>query len=396
MAVEKKIFNNNFIILNIFLFLSYCNIAVFFQFPSYLQYKLGINPEWIGIVISVYSLTGLIIRPLISAVITPLNAKKIIIFSSIAVVLSLILYSFTINITGIIIVRIFHGLAYVVLGTGIMSAIVASVPPDQSGKAFGIIGIITILPFAVLPPLLKPLTSKFSFVSILIYFGLLLLIGTFLILFLKKTEKISAKEKEKAKITKKEFIENLTDINIILLFLISLFLFTSFAATFFYIKGYGIKHNMPNPGWFFTISTFMEIGVRIFCSSYFDRVNKITFLGVSMMLMAVSYFILAMFYSVIMFLFVAVLFGLGIGIAIPLINSLLFDLSKPKLRAFNSNIGVEMFQGGFFIGSLIGGIILSKWNYEAIFLVCGIICLISIGLIFYIYYQTKENYEYNN
>ncbi len=392
MNSPKKVFNKNFIILNIFLFLSYCNIAVFFQFPSYLQYRLGINPEWTGVLISVYSLTGLIARPFISAVITPVNARRIIILSSVSVFISLILYAFALHIPGIIAIRIIHGLTYVVLGTAVMAAVVASVPANQSGRAFGVIGIITILPFAVLPPLLKPLTSRFSFVSILICFGLLLFLGTFLVFFLEKPDKVSDSEKEKAKITKKELIHNILDINIIFLFVISLFIFTAFAATFFYIKGYGIKHNMINPGWFFTISIFMEIGVRIFFNSYFDKVNKISFLGFSMLLMAVSYFTLAMFFNWIMFLFVAVLFGVGIGVAMPLINSLVFDFSEPKLRGFNSNIGVEMFQGGFFIGSLTGGIILSRWSYETIFFCCGILCLISILLTFYLYHRTRGSY----
>ncbi len=396
MSPSGKVFNKNFIILNLFLFLSYCNIAVFFQFPYYLQHALGIDPEWTGVLISVYSLTGLIARPFISAVITPLNAARIIILSSVAVFISLVLYAFAVHIPGIIAVRILHGLTYVVLGTAVMAAVVASVPAGQSGKAFGVIGIITILPFAVLPPLLKPLTLKFSFVSILIYFGLLLFIGTFLVFFLEKPDRVSESEKEKVRITKKELIHNITDINIIFLFVISLFVFTSFAATFFYIKGYGLKHGMPNPGWFFTISTFMEIGVRVFFNSYFDRVNKIAFLGFSMVLMAVSYFMLAMFPGWILFMSVAVLFGLGIGVAMPLINSLVFDFSKPKLRGFNSNIGVEMFQGGFFIGSLTGGIILSRWNYETIFMCCSIICMISIALTFYLYRRTKDNYEYNS
>jgi predicted MFS family arabinose efflux permease len=384
LPVEDKVLNKNFIILNIFLFLAYCNVAVFFQFPYYLQYKLGISPEWIGILISVYSLTGLIVRPFISAVITPFNAKKIIIFSSIAVIVSLILYSFSGNIPGIIAVRVIHGLFYVILGTAIMAAVVGTVPRNKSGEAFGFIGIITILPFAVLPPLLKPLTEKFSFVSLLIYFGVLMLLGTVSIFFLKQPEKLTNIEKEKAKISKHDIIENFKDMNLAILFLISLLLFSSFAATFFYIKGYGIEHKLPNPGWFFTISTVMEIGVRIFCSKYFDRVNKVFFLGISLLLMVVAYFILIIFHNFLIFLFVAALFGIGIGAAMPLINSLLFDFSKPKLRAFNSNIGVEMFQGGFFLGSLLGGLILSKWNYEAIFLICGVLCLISAGFTFWI------------
>ena len=35
------------------------------------------------------------------------------------------------------------------------------------------------------------------------------------------------------------------------------------------------------------------------------------------------------------------------GVAMPLINALAFDLSTPRLRAYNSNLGMQMFQGGF-------------------------------------------------
>ncbi len=390
MKQPDRVFNRNFIILNLFLFLCYCNIAVFFQYPYYLQHNLKIAPEWIGILISIYSFTGLIARPFFSAIITPYNAKKAIIFSSFGVFFSLILYSFAYTIPKIIIVRVIHGFTYVILGTSIMAAIVATVPKNQSGKAFGIIGIITILPFAVLPPLLKPLSSKFSFVSILIYFGIFLLVGTILIFFLKTPKTLTKIEKIEAKISKHDLIENLKDFKIISLFSISLILFTTFSATFFYIKGYGALHNLPNPGWFFTISTCIEIGIRIFCSSYFDRVNKITCLGYSMFAMVVTYFILAFFPTWKMFLIASVFFGVGTGIAIPLLNSLLFDFSKPKMRAFNSNIGLEMFQGGFFIGALVGGIVLSKWNYNTIFFVCGIISFLAIFLIIYLYFREKE------
>ena len=54
------------------------------------------------------------------------------------------------------------------------------------------------------------------------------------------------------------------------------------------------------------------------------------------------------------------LLGLGWGVVMPVLNALLFDRSRPKLRAFNTNLGLQMFQGGFFVGPLAGAVALHR------------------------------------
>jgi len=390
MNLKQGLFNKNFILLNLVLFLAYCNITIFFQFPFYLQYKLQISPEWIGIIVSIFSLTGLILRPFISAVIIPSNARKVICISAICLIISLLLYSFAFTIKNLLIIRVIHGIAYVVFGTAIFTEIVASVPANQSGQAFSIIGIITLLPFAVMPPLLKPLTSKYSFVSVLTFFGILLFLTIVIIPFLDKFKNSPNFNKKDMKISKKELMANITDGNLIILFTISLLLFTSFSATFFYIKGYSIKNHIPNPGWFFTVATAMEIGVRIFLGKFFDKTEKIPLLGISMVIMAIAFFLLSFKCNITLFLITAAMFGFGMGISMPLINSLIFDFSSAKLRSFNSNLGIEMFQGGFFIGSLMGGIIISYYSYKAIFLLSGFLSVFSILLIIFLYLNKRK------
>ncbi len=390
MTSESSIYNKNFILLNLILFLSYCNITIFFQFPFYLQYKLGISPECIGIIVSIFSLSGLILRPFISAIIIPSNAKKMIFASVIGLVISLLLYSYATNIETLLFVRIIHGVAYVVFGTSVLTGIVATVPSNKSGQAFSIIGIITLLPFAVMPPLLKPLTSKYSFVSVLTYFGLLMLLTIIIVPFLNRFKNPPNVNKSEMKITKKDLIESFRNINLIILFTVSLLLFTSFSATFFYIKGYGIKNHIPNPGWFFTIATTMEIGVRIFLGKYFDKTDKMPLLGIAMFIIFMAFLLLSLKCNNTLFLISAAMFGTGMGIAMPLISSLIFDFSPPKLRSFNSNIGIEMFQGGFFIGSLTGGIIISYYSYRAIFSFSCFLSIFSILLIIFLYFFKRK------
>ncbi len=380
MREETTIFTKNFIILNFIIFVTYINIAAFFQFPSYLKSDLSFSPEWIGIIISVFSLVGLILRPLISPFINIDNAKKYIIISSLAVVLSLIFYSFAKDGVSMMAVRIIHGVFYVVLGTAIMTEMTLCIPTNQSAKAFSILGIITLIPFAVIPALMDPLSEKITFINMLLCFSIIMLTVLPLSISLKRSNSDQDTKSKQVKITLQDFINNIKDFNIIMLLIISFFIFTSFATTFFYIKGFAVQKGVVNSGWFFTISTLMEIGIRFFMSSIFDKLNKLLLLSFSLFTLLVVYFLLTTIFSPAIFFISAVIFGLSLGIAMPLLNSLTFDFSKIHLRALNSNLSIEMFQGGFFIGPLIGGLILSEWGYNTIFQICGFLSFISFIL----------------
>jgi MFS family permease len=64
--------------------------------------------------------------------------------------------------------------------------------------------------------------------------------------------------------------------------------------------------------------------------------------------------------------------GLGWGVAMPVMNAPLFDISPPQLKGFNTNLGVQMFQAGFFIGPLMGGLILTSSDFSVVFYVCAV------------------------
>jgi len=60
-------------------------------------------------------------------------------------------------------------------------------------------------------------------------------------------------------------------------------------------------------------------------------------------------------------------------VAIPLMMALLFDISEARFRGLNMNLALVMMQVGFFVGPLMGGIILARWGYETLFFFCGIL-----------------------
>lgn len=75
-----------------------------------------------------------------------------------------------------------------------------------------------------------------------------------------------------------------------------------------------------------------------------------------------------------------VFLGLGWGIVMPVLNALMFDISPVQFRGLNTNLGVQMFQGGFFLGPLAGAFVLTHGSFRALYYLCAGLTLVCLAL----------------
>jgi len=113
------------------------------------------------------------------------------------------------------------------------------------------------------------------------------------------------------------------------------------------------------------------IVVRVAGSRYFDRMNKSRTSALAMGILAVCHFAILISRGPVAFLFLAAVFGIVWGVGIPLLFALIFDISEPRFRGLNMNLSMVMMQAGFFVGPLVGGLILARWGYGTLFIFCG-------------------------
>ena len=378
MLKPERLITWEFLALNAIIFLTYCNIAVFFQFYNYLG-TLPIAHESFGLLIALFSVTVLIIRPIISPWLHPANAKRWIAISCALVIVSLLLYNVAHDFWTMAAVRLVHGAAYVVLATAVLAKLVGCIPRGRSGQAFGLISVITLLPYAVIPPVLEPLNQWAGGFDQVLNLSALLMIPSFPLLYLVKDGSTDIEDGEPGRAGWRELTRNLKDRRVVLLLLLSLVVWTSFTPVFYFLKEYGDKIGATNPGWFFTLSTFTEMAVRLVAGRMFDRLDKSRSLAYSLAWLGLGYFILAHVSDATLFYGMGLFLGLGWGVAMPLLSGLMFDISEPQFRALNSNLAMEMFQAGFFVGPLAGGAILMHGGYPILFYVCGGILVASVA-----------------
>ena len=165
-----------------------------------------------------------------------------------------------------------------------------------------------------------------------------------------------------------------------MLLLLMLLLYSSFTPIFFFLEGYAKTIGIPNPGLFLTLSTLSEIGVRLFAGSLFDRMNKVFLSAGSLAAIGLGYLALAHVSGPILFYGLGIFLGLGWGVVMPVLNALMFDISPSRLRGLNTNLAVQMFQGGFFLGPLLGGLILTRWDFRVLYYFCTLFAFGAVAL----------------
>ncbi len=375
----ERLFTREFVALNGVVFLAFCNIAIFFRFHEYLG-TLPIPAQSFGFLIAAFSLSVLVIRPVISPFLHPDNAKRWIAISSFLVIVTLVMYNGAQDFFSMAVVRTLHGAAYVVLVTAVLSKLVGCIPRDKSGQAFGVFSVITLLPYAVIPPMLDPLIHWAGSFDHVLNLSAALMVLAFPMLLWVDGARSDADVTARARNGLQEVIDNVKQWRIVILLVLSLLVWTSFTPVFYFLNGYGDTLGIANAGWFFTLSTFTEILVRVVAGSLFDKFDKAKMLIASLATLGLGYVMLAHVSDPTLFFGIGLWLGLGWGVAMPLLSGLVFDVSEPRFRALNSNLAMVMFQAGFLVGPWLGGAILLQWGYRPLYYSCA--GILFAGLVF--------------
>ena len=363
---------------------AYANMSLFFSFYGYLR-SLGIDPEWYGVLMGVFSAVSLAVRPVVSPFFHSRNARRYLYIGTAMLIAALASYSLVKGFWGMFLVRGFHGLAFVVVGSALMSLIIDYIPEGRSARVFGMIAIITLIPNTGIPPVLPFLIRALGgFTQVLMLFaGISLLIFPMIVILSPPGEEPGSSRMNRP-LSFREVRQDLRERRVLLTLAAMLLLYSGHALVFFFLDGYGRSIGIVGTGFFPTLATVSEIGVRVAAGSLFDRMSKGRLLTWTMIGLAVGYAALAHVPNRVAFFALGAVLGLGCGIAMPVFNGLMFDLSEPKFRAFNINLGLQMFQGGFFLGPFLGGPFVAHWGFGRLFYLCALFSLASACAVFFL------------
>ena len=383
MEEPRRLYSLEFIAVTVIMLFAFLNIAVFYSFYTYLG-RIGVPPVWRGFLLGLEPMAAFLLRPFVISRLHAGNAPGLMAASLVMLVLALMSYRYVLSVPGIAAVRILHGTAFVLLVSAAFTVVVNFIPRQRSAEGFSVISLATLIPYAVMPPVTEYLLGRVeSEADIYAGVAFLALPAAVLLLCIGK-RMIAAAKAGGAAFSRPSFAdvrENIRNRDIALLFGINFFIYISHATVFFFMKDFALAAGMKNVGAFFTIYTAVMIAVRLLGSRIFDRLDKLRTLSAAMAALAVCLLALRFVSSEVIFFVLAAVYGLCVGVGIPMLNAALFDISPPRHRGLNTNIALFMMDGGFFLGPCLGGaLIAAGCSISATMISCVFFVLIGCGL----------------
>jgi predicted MFS family arabinose efflux permease len=373
MAKPSGLFSLGFFTLNLEFALVTAIAALFFAFSGYLAH-LGVSPATAGFIISADALAALIVQPIIAPLIHPGTARHWLLGGSLTLAAALFMTGQVTSVPFLVAARLLQGTGFICAVSALITMIVRFIPPDMSGRAFGWVSLIRLIPYAVIPPFFDFMKIAPSSFGSVLNLAALAAILPILLLALPMPNQPAEPDGSRPPGLSGMF-GSLRSPAVLMLLFSALLFFSGYSAIFFYLKQFGADRGIVNSSLFFTIATVMMIIVRLSGGWLFDRYSKVLLCIAGLLAVAVCYALLPVYANGSMFFILAGISGLGWGIAMPLQAAVMFDISTPQTRGMNQNLLVVMMQGGFFLGPFLGGQVISRSGFTILFA-----CLAAVTL----------------
>jgi MFS family permease len=384
---NNELLSFEFLALCLIIMAAFCNVSVFYSFYYYLG-EIGVPVVWRGFLVGLEPMAAFILRLFVLPWLHVRNALSVMTASLVMMILVSCSYLWATSVPMLILVRIMHGAAFVLLTSSVIALIVNFIPKEKSGQGFGVLSVATMIPYAVIPPLSELLiphvrneadiyaaVSIFSIVSILLLCALRGRIGRVL-------QGMDGVLMRRPNMT--EIRENFR-LPAVLMLLAAIFLvYLAHATLFYFMKDLSLQIQAGDVGLFFIISMVTLILVRVFGASLFDRMNKFTTLQKALVLLIPCLFLLPHAAFPAAYYLLAALYGLCMGVILPLLNALLFSASPPALRGMNTNMTLFVLDAAYFGMPYLGGSMIALGTgFSALFHVAAgfvLLCLFLVTL----------------
>jgi len=385
MAEPRKLFSFEFVSLCLVSFFAFCNISVFYSFFSYLG-QIGIPVGWRGFLLGLEPMTAFALRLAIIPLVHLGNAANAMLIGLVMIVAALWSYTWALSIPTLIAVRIFHGAAFVVLVSAAMALVVHFIPRERSAQGFGILSIMTLVPYALMPLVTEALLPYVN-TAASIYAGVTVLAvpGIIILPILRQRVRswgIDPNAPLMRRPSLEELKENVRRRPVVLLLAVNLLVYLCYATVFFFVKGFLKGIGNGEAGAFFTISTVVMIAVRAGGGSLFDKADKVKTMTLCMLFLVLWFLCFGLARSTVTFTMLSASYGLCLGIVFPLLNAAMFVASPEQLRGLNINLGLFMMDAGYFLSPMVGGMLLADgWPFQTLFYSCAGLLVLAVGLL---------------
>lgn len=332
--------------------------------PLYIE-DVGATKQQIGLVMGCFAIGLLLFRSLLGRLADQHSRKIVLLIGMSAVAIAPLGYIMVQSIPLLMVIRAFHGISIAAFTTG-YSALVADIAPVRNrGEVIGYMSLVNPIGLALGPALGGYLQAWAG------YTPLFLLSAGLGILGLCCTAQVLNPQvsiDRQVKTLDNQFWRLLSSPRVrvpaIVLLLVGLTFGTMSTFVPLFIKSVGVE---LNAGLFYTAAAIASFSVRLIVGRASDRYGRGLFITISLIFYTVAMLFLWTANSASIFLLAATLEGIGAGILIPMVATVLVDRAMPQERGRIFGVCMVGFDLGIAIAGPLLGLLAEQVGYRNMF-----------------------------
>lgn len=386
---KPKLWTKDFInitTISFFIFLAFYILLT--ALPIQLTKEFGGGVDQAGLLLTLFLIAAIVIRPFAGKWVSPGSQKKILIYSSAAFFIATLFYPFVTNIWALFILRIIHGLTFGVITTakGTISAVI--IPDSRRGEGLSWFSLAMGLAMVIGPVIGLNLANIGAYNTAYI----LCIVISALNIFLSMTINVPEQEQlEKASKTGKKFsLDDLVDKKAAPFALVIFILACGYSGIASFLALYAQEINLIKAAsTFFILYAGLMFIFRPFTGVWADRygANKIVYPCI--ILFAIGMVMLSLPQTAVIMILAGAIIGIGYGSVTPILQTqVISSVEKHRVGIANSLFFNSM-DLGMAIGAFVLGIVAKSFSYGSVF-ISGIALIIVGGIAYFALASGKE------
>lgn len=379
----KKLWNPTYILLMTVNFMTAFSFYMIVSLLSKYLMGIGLSLSVAGMIIGLFSITSLVIRPFTGLMTDSFSKKWLVIIATMMTVGGTMGYFLTDQVGLIIMFRIIHGIGFGINSTAVVSLATDHIPEARLGEGIGYFGLGQVLSSAIGPGIgmviMDAIGLKAAFiascgVSVLAILMMLVVPGDRPAGLPVKKRKLSVHQLVSVEILNYAFVSGL--------FSVVNGIIASYLLLFSEHRGIG------SISIYFTIYAVCMFIIRPSSGKLMDRYGLKTVVLPGLLITAVAMVILGFSYSIIPVMISAALRAFGQGAGQPSLQAAsIKKVGRDRIGVANSTyyLGGDIGQG---LGPVIGGTIIASFGYTQLFLFCAL--LLILGMVIFLMTERRE------
>jgi len=333
---------------------------------------LGIGESAIGLVIGVFALASMVLKPWAGWVLDWRGRRGVLIAGAGLFTLACLCYPVSRSAATLLLVRVVHGAGMGLFPTAAVAVVADLAPAARRGEAMGLFGMAANLALALGPALASPAEARLGFTGLCAAAAGLAGLGTALALATRETGRPTPRPPFR--------LRGLFAPQALVPAALTVLVFLPYGALTTFLPLLARERGAATPGLFFTLMAVALLVVRTSAGQLSDRFGRPAVVTPALVVVAAALLAVGVARTPWAIYGAGLLFGLGFGSAQPALMAWAADVVPPEDRGKAMATYYTAWELGIAGGSILFGLLLPVGGFVGLFTAGAVIVLAGSGL----------------